>query len=167
VKFKLRKFRKGDEKSLQENLNDKNIYISTGNIPHPYTIKDARSWVRMCVNNKEKKSCKHNLCIDIDGEVAGSLGFHNINFEKRSAEVGYWLAKKYWGKGIMVKAVRELLRIGFGKNKYVRIIAYTMDENKRSWRVLEKVGFKLEGKLRKYLLKDGKFYDARLYAKVR
>ena len=168
IKFNLRKFRKGDEKSLQENINDKMISKTTESIPYPYTIKNARYWVRQKLKeNKQKKPKVSSYVIDIDGEVAGSTSFHDINYKHRKSEIGYWLARKYWNKGIMTNAVKQMVKIGFKDLKLLRIYAYVYAGNNSSGRVLEKAGFKFEGLLKKYHIKDGKSKDCLLYAKIR
>src|SRR3989338_11447733 len=93
-KFTLRPYRKGDEKSLQNNINDKNIYKFTIRIPHPYKIKDARDFINSCLKSQRNKDkSKIMLAIDIDGSVIGAVALENI--KKHKAEIGYWLSKKY------------------------------------------------------------------------
>ena len=68
--FTLRPYRKGDEFSLQKNINDKSIYRYTLRIPFPYTLKDAKKWIGECINAlKKKKKEKIVFAIEIDGEV--------------------------------------------------------------------------------------------------
>lgn len=168
MKFKLRKFRKGDEESLQRNINDAGIARYTFDIPYPYSRNDAIAWIRKNLRfQKSRKPEKINFVIDINGEVAGSVGLSDINRKNRRAELGYWLARKYWNKGIMTKATSFATRFGFKKLKLARIYAFVFIPNKASQKVLEKNGFRLEGRLKKVIIKNGKFYDNLLYAKVK
>ena len=165
-KFVLRSYRNGDEKSLTENINNKKIYRNTLHIPYPYTLKDAKKWIAKNLKEAKKKNpTKINFVIDINNEVAGSVGLSKI--EGYRAEIGYWLAEKYWGKGIMTKAVKSVTKFGFEKLKLRRIYAEIFPFNKASRRVLEKAGYKFEGILRKAVKKDNKFLDVYLFAKVR
>jgi len=164
--FILRPFQKGDEKSLAKNINNKKIHRNTLDIPYPYTLKDAKEWINKNLKEtKKKKPSMINFVIDINGEVAGSVGFSNIKEHK--AEIGYWLAEKYWGKGIMSEAVKLVTKFGFNKLKLKRIYAYVFPFNKASMRVLEKNGYKLEGVLRKNVKKGTKFLDDYLFAKIK
>ena len=164
--FILRPFKRGDEASLAENINNKKIYRNTLLIPYPYTLKDAKEWIAKNLKNlKKEKATMVNFVIDIRGEVAGSVGFSKI--EGHKAEIGYWLGKKYWGQGIMTEAVKLATKFGFEKLKLKRIYAYVFPWNKASMRVLEKAGYKLEGVLKKHVEKDNKFVDDYLFAKVR
>ena len=163
-KFILRPFKKGDEFSLAKNINNKEVHRDTLNIPYPYSLKDARAWLKKCfkeIKNKEKIK----FAIDIKGEVIGSVGFTKI--EDHKAEIGYWLAKRYWRQGIMSEAVKLTTQYGFEKLKLKRIYAYIFPFNKASIKVLQKAGFKKEGLLKKNVKKNGRFYDDYVFAKIK
>lgn len=165
-RFTLRPFRRGDESSLVRNINNKSIARSTLRIPYPYTLKDAKEWVKKNLKEARKKKPEEiNFVIDIDGEVAGSVGFKNVKKEHK-AEVGYWLALRYRNKGIMTKALKLITKFGFEKLKFRRISAHVFSFNKASMKVLEKNGYKFEGILRKEIKKDNKFIDVHLFAKI-
>jgi len=164
-RFILRPYKRGDEASLRKNINNKKIYRNTLVIPYPYTPRHAGEWIRKNLKEaKKKKLTMVNFVIDIDGEVAGAVGFHRI--EGHKAEIGYWLAERYWNKGIMTAAVKLATEIGFKKLKLKRIYATVFPFNKASMQVLKNNNYKFEGVLRKYHKKDNKFLDAHLYAKV-
>jgi RimJ/RimL family protein N-acetyltransferase len=165
--FVLRPFKKGDEFSLAKNINDKEIIRNTLIPFYPYKLKNAKDWVRKNLKEDEKKKPKmFNFVIDINGEVTGSVGFSRIE-KRHQALLGFWLAKKYWNKGIMTKAVKLITEFGFGKMGFKRIYADVLYFNKSSMRVLEKADFQLEGILRKSIKKDNKLIDDYLFAKVR
>ena len=165
-KFILRPYKKGDEKSLALNINNKKIYRNTLHIPYPYTVKDAKKWVSDNLKEAKNKKFKSiNFVIDINGEVAGGIGFNSI--QEHKAEIGYWLGEKYHGQGIMTQAAKLVTKFGFEKLKLKRIYAFVFLWNKPSARVLEKNGFKLEGVLRKNVKKDGKLFDDCLFAKIK
>ncbi len=164
--FILRPFRKGDEESLQRNINNRKIYMYTLRIPYPYTLKHARDWVRKCYSqSRKKRPGELNFGIDINGELAGGVGLANI--EQHKAEIGYWLAEQHWGKGIMTRAVRLVCSFGVNELNLRRIYAPVFVDNKASARVLEKAGFSREGLMRKLEKKDGRLIDAFTYAKVK
>jgi len=83
------------------------------------------------------------------------------------AEVGYAIARKYWGQGFATKAVTRALRIASGELEGVkRIQALVQPENVASQRVLHKVGFVREGVLRNYVNVKGNIRDCILYGYV-
>lgn len=122
--FILRPFKKGDEISLAKNLNNKNVSCNLLVVPYPYTLKDAKEWVIKNLKEVGKKyPAMIGFAIDIGGEVVGAIGFNKIEKEHRS-EVGYWLAEKHWGNGIMPKALKIAVTFGFKDLKLRRIYAY-------------------------------------------
>ena len=164
--FTLRPFRRGDEESLIKNINNKKVARNTLRIPYPYKKKNARFWISHNLKlQKKKKKTGINFAIDINGKVIGSIGLDKIEVHK--AEMGYWLGEKYWGQGIMTSAVKLVTKYGFTKLGLRRIYADVFPFNKASARILEKAGYKYEGRLRKDVLKDNKPKDHLLFAKVK
>ncbi|MBD3208555.1 MAG: GNAT family N-acetyltransferase [Candidatus Nealsonbacteria bacterium] len=163
--FILRPFRKGDEPSLQKNINNKKIYEMTRRVAYPYTLEHAKQWVK--INIEEEKKENRDMIffvIDINEEVAGSIGLSSIKSWK--AELGYWLGESFWNKGIMTKAVDSVTEYGFEELKLKRIYAEVFSFNKASMRVLEKNDYKFEGVLKNNFLKDGKLIDELVFARL-
>lgn len=80
------------------------------------------------------------------GNSNNSIGaFRQGNIHCRTAELGYYLAEEYWGKGVMTEAVRLLCEKLFSETDIIRIFAEPFVHNIGSRRVLEKAGFQLEG----------------------
>lgn len=162
--FTLRPFKKGDQKSLAQNINDKYIHRNTSNIPYPYTTKDAKDWIKKKLKEKNDKA-QISFVIDIGGEVAGSVTLFDL--KEHRAEIGYWLSRKHRGRGIMTKAVKVATAYWFKHLKLKRIQGIVYVFNNASAKVLKKSGFKLEGILRKYVKRGGKYADAYLLATVK
>ena len=81
------------------------------------------------------------------------------------SEIGYWLAKPFWGKGIITDVLRTVCNISFQRFQLKRITATIFIHNVASQKVLEKCNFVLEAScLRNYYQKDGRLIDAKLYA---
>src|SRR6476661_7870423 len=83
---------------------------------------------------------------------------------RRTAEVGYWIGREHWGRGIMVEAVRATTQYAFAELGLVRVFATPFVTTTRSIRVLEKAGYVLEGIMRRSAVKDGAILDQCLYA---
>lgn len=131
--------------------------------PYPYTRQDAENYVRSCAENTEKRQ----LCraIVAEGHAIGSIGvFCGSDVYEKSAELGYWLAEDFWGKGIMTEAVRRICREAFAAFDIVRIYAEPFAHNAGSRGVLEKAGFTLEGIMRKGVFKNGELCDYCMYS---
>ena len=131
--------------------------------PHPYTAADARQFIHSTVPVRPVTS----FAIVVDGEAVGGAGFApGADVERYSAEVGYWLAEPFWGRGITADAVRLLSRYAFDTCNMLRLFALPFADNAQSIRVLEKAGYTREATLRANSVKHGVVRDQALYALV-
>ncbi len=163
----LSPFAAADKPALIAHLNDREIYDRTLLIPHPYTSAEADSWIEHTRHQTQTQGfCTQFAIRNATGELLGGFGFDTL-IVGHKAEIGYWLARRYWGQGIMPAVVAAACRFGFTRWNLVRITAHVYWFNSASARVLEKCGFAYEGLLRKHYRKDGKFIDGRAYALVR
>lgn len=163
----LRQWEGSDAKALSNLLNNKKILDNLRDgLPYPYTENDALFYINSCIT--ADKNAEFCFAVIYNGEVVGSIGiFRQGNIHFRTAELGYYIGEKYWGKGICTEAVRLACEHVFVNTDIVRIYAEPFAENIGSCRVLEKNGFVLEGVLHKNALKNGAFRDMKLYAKVK
>ena len=165
--FSLRPYCMEDIPSMVQHANSWKVAHNLRDVfPHPYTEKDARDFVALCLQNEGRGQ----LCraIDVDGAAVGSIGLtRGTDVYRRSGELGYWLAEPLWGRGIMTAAVTAMCREGFEAWDIVRIHAQPFARNLASRRVLEKAGFTLEGTLRQSVYKNGEMLDACIYALLR
>jgi len=154
-----------DKAALLEHLCTRDVYETTLNIPHPYSEADADWWINKRMEHAGKHDKEVTFAIrDAGGKLIGVVSADNFEpGTSHQAEIGYWLAKPYWGHGIMTDAVRAFVRYAFVELQVVRLTAHVFDFNIGSARVLEKNGFKLEGILRQHCRKDDKLIDARFY----
>lgn len=162
----LSEFRSSDKDALISHLNDRDIYDRTLRIPFPYTENDADEWLALVAKvAKQQGRPVHWAIRSADDALIGGCGFEGFQVGKtHRAEVGYWLAKPFWGRGIMTAVVQRLCKHAFEGFGLVKITAHVFTHNPASVRVLEKCGFQQEGFLRKHFLKDGRFIDAKLFA---
>ena len=104
----------------------------------------------------------------MDEKVVGSIGvFRKDNIHYCTAEMGYYIAEEYWGKGIMTKVVKEVCKYIFENTDIIRIFAEPFAYNIASCRVLEKAGFELEGILRNNAIKNNKILDMKMYSIIK
>ena len=132
--------------------------------PHPYMRADAEAWVAL---QSGRDPVKHFAICDTAGPIGG-IGLSTREGDLRhSAEVGYWLGKPFWGHGIVTAAAQVVTRYGFETLGLMRIEARVKTYNSASTRVLEKLGYKREGLLRRAVLKQGLPEDILIYAILR
>jgi len=165
----LSPFCPADVPALIEHLNDRDVYDRTLRIPFPYTAKDADEWLQLLAQVARQQGRPVHWAIrTVEDALIGGCGFEGLQVGKsHRAEVGYWLAKPFWGRGIMTAVVRRLCRCAFEEFGLMKITAHVFPHNPASARVLEKCGFQQEGFLRKHFVKEGRFIDARLFALLR
>ena len=163
--FTLRHFKNGDQDSLVENANNIKIFKNVKDtFPYPYTYADADWWIEFC---KETDKPATSLAIDIDGKVIGGIGIIiGTDVQRVTAEIGYWLGEKHWGKGIVVEALKQMTDYVFQNfPDLMRLWAAVFEHNKPSMRVLEKAGYEFEGIRRKAAIKNGVVIDEYIYVK--
>ncbi|HUY93511.1 MAG TPA: GNAT family N-acetyltransferase [Pirellulales bacterium] len=165
--IQLSEIRSADTPSLVEHLAAKEIYDRTLRIPDPYTETHAETWLAIVAKNADRHGQPIDLAIrDRSGKLIGCLSFDGLDVERtHRAEIGYWLAKPYWGRGIMSEVVPVACRWAFVEFGLAKITAWVFAFNAASSRVLEKCGFEQEGYLKKHYRKDGRLIDARIFAK--
>ena len=107
----------------------------------PYNLEQANKFLIWAENyQRENGFCRWKVLEKVSGEIVGSCGFVRLR-ETGEIELGYLLARKFWGKGFATEAARGCLQFGFGKLGFREIIALTDLENVASRNVLEKIGF--------------------------
>ena len=163
----LREWRLSDAKALAKALSNINIQNNLrGGLPYPYTEKDAEEYIIAMLSSDKNKVFAFAICVD--DKAVGSIGaFRQSNIHYRAAELGYYLAEEYWGKGIMTSVAREFCKFVFENYDINRIDAEVFADNIGSRKVLEKIGFEFEGLHKKKVYKDGKFMDEAVYALIK
>jgi ribosomal-protein-alanine N-acetyltransferase len=162
----LRPYRAADVEWLPDLANDIEVARWTSaSFPHPYTAADAELWTKRASNEYPVDS----FVIEAAGTPVGGAGLRFGTGEGRGvAECGYWLGRRFWGRGYATDATRLLVRYAFGTREVRRLEGYVFAANPTSGRVLEKCGFSREAVLREALTdRDGIVMDAWLYARLR
>lgn len=167
MNISIREWKMSDASSLAAALSNPKILNNLRDgLPYPYTEKDAADYIGFILNSDPNDTFAY--AIDVDGKAVGSIGaFRQGNIHFRTAELGYYLAEEYWGKGIMTNAVRMLCEKLFAETDIIRIFAEPFEYNIGSRRVLEKAGFQLEGIMKNNAFKNGKVLDMALYSYTR
>lgn len=102
--------------------------------------------------------------IEVDGEAVGGIGVSvQTDIYRKNAELGYWLAEPFWGKGIVTHAIGLIVAEAFDSLDITRIFAKPFHTNTASHCVLEKAGFRLEAILEKAVFKNSEYLDEHIY----
>ncbi len=158
-------FRRSDVESLVKWLAEPEIYERTLRIPSPYTTADANNWIEIVESEEGRRNMFLAGAIrDEHGQLIGGVGLERRpDLPDRGAELGYWLAKPYWGRGIMTDVVRAVCGHAFAALGIEQISANVFSFNEPSARVLEKSGFQYAAFIKDHTCKNGRMIDARRY----
>lgn len=166
-RLRLRGLELADAPIVQKLAGDPAIAATTLTIPHPYTLDAAEAWIT-AMHQEFKRG--ENFVFALVGKAGGAfIGVMEISPqpEHQRAELGYWIARPYWGQGYATEAARRLIRFGFEELKLNRIYATYFTHNPASARVMQKAGMTFEGILRQHVVKNGVYVDLGVYSLLR
>ncbi len=160
----IRPWRGGDAGALLKYADNRRVWLNLRDgFPHPYTAADAQAFLEMAARQVPTTF----FALATRDEAIGGIGLSlNRDVHRLTAELGYWLAEPFWGRGIMTETVSRFSEHAFATFGLVRIYAEPYAGNAASCRVLEKAGYVLEGRLRNNVIKDGRILDQFLYARL-
>jgi [ribosomal protein S5]-alanine N-acetyltransferase len=162
----LRRWRPNDLDPLVRYADNFNVWRNLRDrFPYPYTRAHGEEWLARQAQVREPLM---NFAIDLDGDFAGGIGFERYpDINRLTAEIGYWVAEPFWGRGLATLALQQATDYAFHHFDFERIQATVFAWNAASARVLEKAGYQLEARLRRNVIKDGTITDTLMYVRFR
>lgn len=145
-------------------IKDKDVAQTTLSLPHPCTLKDAISWKANQIDAIKNGSVLRWSITKKDSHVVMGCVKLSLNPRFNSAEIGYWVGKRFWGNGYAVEASTKVLNYGFRELKLNRIEAHAMVVNKASSKILLKLGMQKEGFHRQLIKRWGNYIDVESFA---
>ncbi len=124
---------------------------------------DTRNFIREQLHRFARGEAIH-VTIFSEGAVAGVAGYNEIDSVNGIGYIGYWLAEKYNGKGIMTRVVLDLITIARDDLKLQKVDIRCATENTRSRAIPERLGFTHEGTLRRAERVYDEWLDHEVYA---
>jgi RimJ/RimL family protein N-acetyltransferase len=118
---------------------------------------------RQCEEAKHGQGLYWAMCLDGQRDPIGACDLSEIDTHHRRAEVGFLVAREYWGRGYALEAMRAVVAYAANALKLERLSARTHSGNDRSARLLERLGFRHEGVLRAFVWREGTRRDCDLY----
>lgn len=122
MKCEIRSWIISDAVQLAKAMNNKKVQVNLRDgIPFPYTIKDAEDYINSAIN--ADKNSRYSFAITVNNVAVGSIGvFRQRNIHFRTAEMGYYVAEPYWGRGIGTCAVQLTCDYIFNNTDIIRIL---------------------------------------------
>src|SRR3989475_8620999 len=135
----LRTWRKSDAGPIARHANDREVWLNLRDLfPHPYNTAHAVAYITTGTVQTPTMSFVIVVAVEPVGGIALRLG---EDIERYSAEIGYWIGRAYWGRGIMTAAVGAVTAYAFASLGLLRVFALPFSDNAASVRVLEKAGY--------------------------
>jgi RimJ/RimL family protein N-acetyltransferase len=139
----------------------------------PDQIGDTLEFIRKAQTDRFGDGGFHWAIHDRDGSVSGTAGKAigmigaRPSAQPGRGDVGYWLGKPYWGRGLMKEALTAVLDLSFGDLDHEKMEAEVFTGNERSIRLVESVGMRREGTIRSGHHKRGRWVDTHIYGILR
>ena len=137
----LRPWEESDAEELFRYASDPDVGPAAGWPPHK-SVEESREIIRDVLSKPETFA----VVLKETGLPVGSIGFHHNDLAQKDdeAELGYWIGKPYWGRGLIPEAGREMLRHAFLDLGLQRVWCGYYTGNDKSRRVQEKLGFRYQ-----------------------
>ena len=140
----LRALRPDDDRPLLQLVEENQEFLARW-LPwaHDYSLEMARTFI-VKVREGYARESSLEFALEVERQLAGMTGFNRIEREAGEAEIGYWLAERHNGRGIMTRACRTLIDHGFRSLGLQRIVIQAGHDNLQSRAIPERLGFRLE-----------------------
>lgn len=156
--IELKKLSRADLEYRVSLLNSNEIapYI---NVSEKFTLPKTQKWF----SNIEDDSTRFDFVFMNKGERVGMGGLTGVSIIDKNCELYMYVDVSFQGKGLGYLSGKKLCEFAFNVLKLEKVFLYTFSENYRANKLYEKIGFKLEGVLRKQTFKDKRLQDRNIY----
>ncbi|MBA3632612.1 MAG: GNAT family N-acetyltransferase [Acidobacteria bacterium] len=146
---------------VRENLEQLKLWMPWAT--DDYSIESAREFIKSSLTEFAENG---SFSADVlwNKKIVGTMGFHHLDLTNKSIQIGYWLAKEAQGKGMITRCCRVLINYAFNDLALNRVQINCNIENVKSRAIPERLGFQLEGILRRVEWLNGEFRDWAVYA---
>ncbi|MDR1435650.1 MAG: GNAT family N-acetyltransferase [Puniceicoccales bacterium] len=161
-RLRLRPLEMSDLDRIVEFMGEKDVTKFLLYFSYPLNSEQVAAWLKN-VLEANPEYCAYWAITDIEsGRLIGITSL-TLDCHNRKGDIGYWLDKGHWGRGLMTESCWSVVHYGFDDLKLHRVEISHMIGNIGSQKVIEKLGFQLEGVTREAHYKDGRFMDVKIY----
>jgi len=162
----LRPYTLADGPEVQRLCGDYAVAATTL-LPHPYPDGLAEAWIASLSEGIERgEAAAFAVTLAGEGTLIGGVRLR-IDPGHARGELGFWVAKHYWGRGYATEAARAVIEYGFSVLGLHRVHGMHFSRNPASGRVMEKCGMSHEGRLREHVRKWGVYEDVDIWGVLR
>jgi ribosomal-protein-alanine N-acetyltransferase len=165
-RLKLRPYVEGDVEALWPSVSDPELSRQMSWSAHA-DREETRAYIRSTADDiRENRGVVWG--IEHEGKVIGSVGIEDITWQRAAlrfdrAELGFWVAKAWWGKGIVTEAAHAAVKFAFDTIGLHKVNVHCFAANAASKRVIEKLGFRFIGRLEEDAWRDGAWHAGLAY----
>lgn len=142
------------------NQNSEYFRLLDSDPAHLWSVKKLKEWFEKELDSDFPEDLLFGIRTLAEDKLIGFIAFDGINWTDRDSYVAIGIGEPdFWSKGYGSDAMRLMLRYGFNELNLHRISLTVFEQNPRGIRSYEKCGFKHEGRIRDFLLRDGKRSD--------
>jgi ribosomal-protein-alanine N-acetyltransferase len=136
--------------------------------PHQTREETLRFIAEQLAKYARRQEITWGLLVRELGRVVGCVTLFDWDPYHRRAQIGYDLAKDQWGQGLAQEAIHQILAFAFEEMDLNRVEIWTSAANDRSLKLASRLGFTLDGTLRRRILEDDRqFHDCSVYGLLR
>jgi ribosomal-protein-serine acetyltransferase len=129
------------------------------------SVADCEDFIQICIDRFEKRE-NAGYGIYYKSELVGMVSFVSFSKSNHACEIGYWLGEQFQGKGIMTRAVKALVGDAFNDIGMHRLVIRAAIDNKSSWSIAERLGFRNEGIRYGDEMVHGKYLDSYAFSLI-
>lgn len=134
----------------------------------PASVEQLAARLSACAGTlSDRSKSEYRWMVEADGEVVGTVAATNTSWGSGYAEIAFMLSEAVHGRGVGTRAVALLLRTLFEETELYRVFATISADNVASQRLVERLGFRLEGVLRQHYVIGGRRVDQMIFGLLR
>lgn len=161
IRMQVRSINQADIPIIQKYAADKELSKKTLNIPYPYPEDGAKQFYEATIKG-ESEGTVRLFVLEENQKFIGQIAL-SMNQADNSAELGYWIARPFWGAGFGTEAAEFITEFAFEQLHLKKLFAAAQADNIGSRRILEKVGMRLISTTEKDRFRFGQWSDTAHY----
>lgn len=166
-RLRLRPLQDDDAISISTLANDKNVSRYLSSLPYPYRLKDAQEFIKKSKREYEEgEQLEFAIIKKKSNNLIGMMGL-DMSIKHHHGTIGYWIGKKYWGRGYTTEAGFSVVKFAFKELELYRITSHHFHSNPNSGKVMRKIGLKHEGTRLGHYKKGEEYFDIFDYGLLR
>ncbi|GAB4417789.1 MAG: GNAT family protein [Anaerolineales bacterium] len=128
--------------------------------PRLYSARASKEWIKKELEKNGKDSFFFAIHALEDDRLLGHVGLDITTWNNRDAFAGIGIGEReFWGKGYGTEAMQLLLRYAFIELNLNRVTLNVFEYNQRAVRAYKKAGFRIEGRQRQAMIREGRRWD--------